>query len=354
VVDLHLVDASRVDPWEPSKGHRGLMVSVVYPARDAGRYPVAPLMTAGVRDGFNALAAPINYEVPGDVTVDWSAIRTPEHVGAPVAGGRHPVVLYSPGAGDVRSWDSVLVDQLASSGYVVVTIDPTYEASAVEFPQGIVRSELLALFTQAQQDGTVPQFLKKLVDTRVADTKFVLDELGVLAGGGNPDAEGRALPGGLGRMLDLGRVGMFGQSAGGFTALEAAYEDPRIRAAIDMDGTLEYNAGEPSDTNFSPVASGGLAKPFLVLGSQTSDACTASTDPSCAAVLRNSAGKGWHAAVTLPGTVHGSFTDAEVLVPQLADVLPAAAVTDDVGNGDPRVVVAQEESLISGFFRSWL
>jgi hypothetical protein len=102
------------------------------------------------------------------------------------------------------------------------------------------------------------------------------------------------------------------------------------------------------------VASNGLAKPFLLLGSQTSDACTASTDPSCAAILRNSEGKGWHAAVTLPGTAHGSFTDAEVLVPQLADVLGAATVTDDVGSGIPSTVIAEEEALISGFFGCWL
>jgi dienelactone hydrolase len=340
VEDVYLVDHSRPDPWKPPQSYRELMISVVYPARaDVAAYGEAQLMTSGVSDGFNALAAPGNYGIPGEVKVDWSAIRTYEHVGAPVASGRHPVVLYSPGAGDVRSWDSVLVDQLASEGYVVVTIDPTYEASAVQFPdKRIVPSNLLTWYAKAQQSGTVPQFLKEVVDTRVADTEFVLNSLGTL-------------PDGLSDSVDVKRVGMFGHSAGGFTALSAMYEDHRIRAGIDMDGTLEYTAGDPSDANFSAVAEHGLTSPFLLLGSDSRDACTAATDPSCAAVLQHSTG--WHGAITLPGTGHGSFTDAETLIPQLAaenPTIPRSAVTGDVGTADPRAVTAVVETIVSGFF----
>jgi predicted dienelactone hydrolase len=355
VVDLHLIDRSRPDPWNPPQADRELMVSVVYPAGDVAGRERAPLMTPGVRDGFNALAAPGNYGVPAGTTIDWAAIKTYEHEDAPAAPGRHPVVLYSPGVGDVRSWDSVLVDQLASEGYVMVTIDPTYEAAAVQFPADaahpdgrVVTSNLLDWYAKAEQDGTVTQLLRQVLNTRVADTKFVLDELGELAAGGDPDAEHRSLPAGLGHELDMRDVGMFGQSAGGFTALETMYEDPRLKAGIDMDGTLEFNAGDPTDTNFSPVAEHGLAKPFLLLGSQTGDACTAATDPSCAAVLQHSTG--WHRALTLPGTVHGSFTDAEAIFPQLSGVLPAGVIAGDVGDAHPDEVLAEEETLISGFF----
>lgn len=362
VVDLHLVDRSRPDPWNPPQPYRELMVSVVYPARAVAGHPRAPLMTPGVRDGFNTLAAPANYGVPSGTTIDWSAIATFEHEDAPAASGRYPVVLYSPGVGDVRSWDSVLVDQLASEGYVVVTVDPTFEASAVQFPADpahpdgrVVESNLLSWYAKAQQDGTVPQLLEQVLDTRVADAEFVLDELGALADGRDPDAGHRALPAGLAHELNLREVGMFGQSAGGFTALETMYEDPRVKAGIDMDGTLEFTAGDPTDTNFSPVAQHGLAKPFLLLGSQTSDACTAATDPSCAAVLEHSTGP--HAALTLPGTAHGSFTDAEVLMPQLSAVLPAEVIAGDVGDesvAPPAEVLAEQQRLISGFFRRTL
>ena len=349
-VNLHLVDASRPDLYNPPQTYRELMVSVVYPARDASRHPRAPLMTPAVSAGFDAVADLYNYDVPEGTTVDYSAVETFEHTAAPAAHGRFPVVLYSPGLGDVRSWDSVLVDQLASEGYVVVTIDPTYDASAVEFPGGrVVTSRLLQMYGQAVADGTQTWFIEQVVaGTRFADTKFVLDSLARLAGGQDPDAEHAPLPAGLAAALDLGRVGMFGHSGGGFTALETMYEDPRIKAGINMDGTLEYDFGAPTDTNLSPVALHGLDKPFLILSSETADACTAATDPSCAAVLAHSTGP--HADITLPGTVHGSFTDAEVLMPQLSGLMTADEIASDTGSAPTRGVIAREESLVSRFF----
>jgi predicted dienelactone hydrolase len=350
VVNLHLVDSSRPDLYDVPRKYRELMVSVVYPARHAAQYPKAPLMTPGVSAGFNALAGVDNYDVPQGTTIDYAAIRTFERVGAPAARGWFPVVLYSPGLGDVRSWDSVLVDQLASEGHVVVTIDPTYEASAVEFPGGrVASSRLLQLYAQAVADGTQTQFLETVVlGTRVADTKFVLDALARLADGQNPDAEHAPLPAGLGAALDLGRTGMFGHSGGGFTTLEAMYEDPRIKAGINMDGTLEFVFGAPTDTNLSPVAQHGLSKPFLILSSDSADACTAAADPSCAAVLAHSTG--WHADITLPGTQHGSLTDAEVVMPQLSGLMTPEEIASDTGSAPTRDVMAQEELLISGFF----
>ncbi|MEU4929602.1 hypothetical protein AB0G54_24340 [Streptomyces yokosukanensis] len=349
-VNLHLTDSSRPDPYNPPQTYRELMVSVVYPAQHAAKYQRAPLMTSRVSAGFDALADVYNYNVPKGTTINYSAIKTFERMGAPVASGRFPVVLYSPGLGDVRSWDSVLVDQLASEGYVVVSIDPTYEASAVEFPGGrVASSRLLQLYAQAVADGTQTQFLETVVGgTRVADTKFVLDSLTQLADGQDPDAEHTALPSGLGAALDLGRVGMFGHSGGGFTTLETMYEDPRIKAGINMDGTLEYNFGAPTDTNLSPVAQHGLSKPFLILSSDSTDACTATDDPSCAAVLAH--GTGPHADITLPGTRHGSLTDAEVLMPQLGGVLTPEEIASDTGTAPTSAVMAREELLVSGFF----
>jgi predicted dienelactone hydrolase len=354
VVDLHLLDGSRAEPWNPAQDHRELMVSVVYPARDAARYPLAHQMTEGVAAGFDALAGPGNYGVPAG-TVDWAATLTHEHEGAPAAAGRHPVVLYSPGAGDVRSWETALVDQLASEGYVVVTIDHTYEAAAVQFPHGrIVDSNILTWYAKAAQDGTVPQFLQRLADVRAADTSFVLDELDSLAAGRNPDAEGRRLPVGLSSALDVRHVGMFGQSAGGFTALETMYQDPRIAAGIDMDGTLAYTQ-LPDGTHLSPVARHGLDRPFLLLGSAGADGESRAANPSWASLWDHSTGR--HRELTLPGTRHGSFTDAEALLPQLAGVVPDERVTADIGTANPvvaAVTVAIEQGLISGFFHRWL
>ncbi|MFF7156929.1 hypothetical protein [Streptomyces sp. NPDC008139] len=159
--------------------------------------------------------------------VDWAATRTHAHRGAPAdrARGPYPVVLYSPGAGDPRSMGTTLYDDLASRGYVVVTLDHTYDAPAVEFPGGRVERMLLPEeFAKVATDPpALTVLLRKTVAVRVADTRFLLD---ALPGALPPDLRGAA---------DLDRVGTYGKSAGGFTALQAMHDDRRI-AAADFDG----------------------------------------------------------------------------------------------------------------------
>lgn len=351
-VPLHLVDHGRSDPWQSTASARELMVSVFYPAgRHADRYPLSSHMSEGVAKGFDTLAGPLNYGVPTG-TVAWAATPTHAHLGAPVAPGRHPVVLYSPGAGDVREWNTELVEELASRGYVVVTIDHTYEASAVQFPDGRVADSVIpAQFTEAQKTHTVPKLLEKLLDVRVADTRFVLDELTALARGNDPDADHSPLPAGLATSLDLDRIGMFGQSAGGFTAAETMYSDPRIKAGIDMDGTLEYTS-EPDGTHLSPVAQNGLERPFLLMGSSGPGGGNHHSEPSWASFWKND--RAWHADITLDDSRHGSFTDAEAILPQLADRLPTGTVTEELGTLAPTRAIPAERAYVTAFFDRWL
>jgi hypothetical protein len=68
---------------------------------------------------------------------------------------------------------------------VVVTIDHPGDTSEVEFPGGRPRK----IQELPGDPRTDPAIFRTMMDTRVADTRFVLNELEVLAAGGNPDAE---------------------------------------------------------------------------------------------------------------------------------------------------------------------
>ncbi|MGO4418714.1 hypothetical protein AB4Z54_08130, partial [Streptomyces sp. MCAF7] len=92
--------------------------------------------------------------------------------------GPRPVVLHSPGVGEAYA-PSPLAEELASHGYVVVTI------------------------LHDEDEGA-----------RAADVRFVLDQLISLAPG----------------VLDLSRIGLVGRSA--------LHDDPRITAVADLDGIL--------------------------------------------------------------------------------------------------------------------
>jgi predicted dienelactone hydrolase len=252
--ELHLVDQKRSDPTAPG-GKRELMVSVWYPARSGSHGPVAKYMPAKTAD---AVQAPWVWAGLPEGTFDYANSLTHGQVGVEVQSGKHPIVLFSPGYPFSRLLNTAQVEELASQGYLVVTIDHTHEGP-VTFPGGRFVPGL-------EDDPDVPAYQKAIV-TRTADTRFVLDELTLLSYGLNPDVDRRPLPFGLRTALDLHKVGMFGFSAGGFTTANAMLEDRRIEAGADLDGMLQYDF---DNGPLGKVAQQGLNRPFLLFGSDTS------------------------------------------------------------------------------------
>ncbi|MEV7770033.1 esterase [Kitasatospora sp. NPDC086791] len=346
---LHLTDAGRDDPWQP--GHRReLMISLWYPtSRPAGPGDRAPYMEPAAGEHFGGAEglARVNYGTePG--RTDWSGIRTHARRDAPaLPGGRRPVVLYSPGLGDPRTWGTALVEDLASRGYVVVTVDHTYEASEVAFPGGELATsvfpDMLGL-----PDLDIGAVLRKALATRVDDTRFVLDELAGLSGR-------KDLPAGLAGALDLDRIGMVGHSAGGFTALQTMHDDPRIAAGVNLDGQLHFPGPDGRTGVFLPsVAQDGLDRPFLLMGTGSDDSGAYRQQPGWNALWQHSTG--WHADVTLTGSRHGSYTDAQPLLPQLArqGALGAEQLRNDVGDIRPGRAELATRSYVASFFDRWL
>jgi predicted dienelactone hydrolase len=320
-VRLHLVDPTRIDPTSPSHGTREIMVQVWYPATGTRGFPPTPYLTPLAAVHFLA-----SHNVPPSTTLP----QTTGHVGAPVdrRPGPYPVVLYSPGGSNDGSLDTGLVEDLVSHGYVVVTMDDTNESPEVEFPGG-----RLVVGTSNTTDLEAQQI-------RAADARFVLDELTVLNHGGNPDAERAPLPAGLAGSLDLTRAGMFGWSIGGAASAQAMHDDPRIKAAIDMDGTI-----------WGPLPQSGVSRPFLLL---TGSEETEQNDPTLAPFLAASTGPKLHLA--LANSKHPTFSDFEELVSELA---PTLGLTPDqvsaiIGTIEPETAVADERAYIRAFFDKYL
>ncbi|GAA1980904.1 hypothetical protein [Catenulispora subtropica] len=338
---FRLVDDKRADPWVPTQPYRELMISVFYPASHTGHHATTNQFPKAVADAVGP-ALEGNFELPPGL-VDWAATRTHSVADAPMAEGRFPVVLYSPGAGDARDWNVSLVEDLASRGYVVVTIDHTGEGPAVQFPDGHVvgNGPLMDLAGQAVRNGTMAQFLENLVKVRVADTRLVLDRLATL-------------PHRLTAGMDLTRIGMFGQSGGGFTAASTMFADPRIKAGINMDGTMEY-ASEADGRHPSEVEQLGLDRPFLLMGSSGAGGSDVHRELSWATFWQHQ--RGWKADVTLQQSEHASYTDAEALLPQLAGRVPDATLIKAIGTADPkqaRTGVTADRAVVASFFNRFL
>ncbi|OKI65506.1 alpha/beta hydrolase family protein [Micromonospora sp. CB01531] len=313
-VSLHLVDTSRPDPIAGPGHHRELMASIWYPAaRDARRHPVAPWMPAApmrallMSAGFDADAA--------------AAPLTAGHEGVPAlrAPGRLPVIVFSHGNDGHRSEATIVVQELASHGYVVVTVDHTYDAFS-EFPDGRL---------------TVPNDLSFTPWDHAHDIGFVLDCIEDLAAGHNPDVERRPLPAELGAALDLRRIGMFGWSKGATATALVMNEDRRVRAGLGFDGPMQ---------SLPPVTD--LNRPFMLVTAEF----TRAAEPSVAQFWSRL--HGWRLNVQADGALHGAYCDHQWLVPQLAAIV---GMSDEdlaswVGTLDPARAVRIQQAYPLAFF----
>lgn len=284
-VALHLVDASRRDPWVPAHPARELMAQLWYPAAHTEglhRARYIPALAGRSLDAqtSQALATP----VPAGT---FHALRTHSYQGAPVARPSRsgwPVVLFSPGDGMDRSSLTGLAEDLASHGFVVVGIDDTHNSGQVEFPGGRVEVAQPIPPESADQDTLV----------RAADARFTLDQLTRLNAGADPDADGQRLPA-FRHTLDLARTGMFGHSHGAEATAETMLQDQRVTAGVELDGGVSRR-----------VAATGLAVPFMVI-SGNSAAGHPKTEENLTTLWPNLTG--WNRWLRLSGAGHLTFTD---------------------------------------------
>ncbi|MFH8630636.1 alpha/beta hydrolase family protein [Streptomyces lydicus] len=309
-VDLHLRDSSRMDPWVPGQ-QRELMVSLWYPATHTSQYPAALLPNS-------------QQVLPGGVTLPTTA----GHTGAPVAlkDGKLPVLLYSPGGRGNRATGTALVQDLASRGYLVVTIDHTHDTGDVVFPGGRHEVSMLPPGTKSRD----------LIDVRAADSHFVINQLAEIARGHNPDVEHKPLPHGLTQAVSTKHIGMFGASLGGGSVAAAMHADSRIDAGVNLDGQL-----------FGRSEHQRLDRPYMLFSSEHHNR---NTDPSWARLWENLHGE--RLDLKLRGSGHNSFVDNQVLFPQAPG---AFGITPEVmqqalGTIDPNRSIEVQRTYVAAFF----
>src|SRR5205823_432444 len=120
-----------------------------------------------------------------------------------------PVLFFEPGLSVPREQYTALCADLASRGYVVVALSVPYESAISVLAGGRVVGQTI----HPDVMGPPPhRALERLIGIRVADSRFVLDQLGRLA---------QLEPGSpLAGHLDLQCVGIVGHSIGGATAVQ--------------------------------------------------------------------------------------------------------------------------------------
>lgn len=131
--------------------------------------------------------------------------------------------------------------ELASNGYVVASIAHPYHAMFVEDINGkmtLVDMDFMKKIygdngaDTAEAERKVYEFSLEWVELRTGDMNFVLDTILEKSG---KETEG------LFSRVDVDKIGLFGHSMGGATAVQVERERKDIDAVIDLEGTM---AGE--------------------------------------------------------------------------------------------------------------
>ncbi|WP_245235807.1 alpha/beta hydrolase family protein [Streptomyces durhamensis] len=316
----HLVDKSRTDPYVTGNRARELMVTYWYPASSTAGHASAPWMPS--ISGAHFLAS--RGLSPQQVTLP----QTASHVLAPVTTklGKLPVLLYSTGLHSDRAMGTALAEDLASRGYIVIAVDHTHDANEVEFPGG--RLEVNTMPAGAHSSDTL--------NVRAADIRFVINQLGTIAKGGNPDFDHAKLPSGLSKVVDTSRVGMFGWSLGGAAVDTAMQLDHRIDAGANLDGQF-----------FGTAPGKDLSRPFMLFSSGTHNR---NNDSSWRKLWPHL--KGYRVDIQLHGSRHLSFSDNEWLVPQVAPLLGLSPdqVRQQYGTIDSNRAIKVQRVYLAAYF----
>lgn len=240
----HLVDSSRKESYRsevydirtqrlitslPKTDRRELMIYVWYPAKAQSKAKTAPYIDEGFAlasaESFGSAfgVPPVVFVKLVTQTVQTNSIAK----AAPVQSNeRYPVVIFSPGFGATPKWYTSQIEQLVSQGYIVVGLNPTYEAPAV-FPGGRVLTQSSVFDFKSTSKDVEFRTFNEATAIRAKDVSFVLNELQRL---NQKDPQGL-----LTGRLNLSRVGIIGHSLGANTAVEAMRIEPRIKAGISMD-----------------------------------------------------------------------------------------------------------------------
>lgn len=240
------VNNAKKDDLSPSPGaNRQVLVWIWYPAAPSPSDPPAEYLPAPWRSALDSYSGMLMSRF---LTRDLALVRCHSFSGPPISAEQssYPVVILRAGGGALTTDFTTLAEDLASHGYVVAGFDAPYRTVAVVLPDGRVVTRPPANNPETLSAQDQDRLIDNLLPMWTTDTQFVIDQLEHLNAA---DPSGRF----QGR-LDLDRLGVFGHSFGGATALQVCHDDPRCKAGIDIDGNP-----------FGSVVRDGLQQPFMFL-----------------------------------------------------------------------------------------
>lgn len=191
----------------------------------------------------------------------------------------YPVLIFSHGWGEHFSQNTILMEELASHGYVIFSIAHHYECKFSFYPDGRffnldMNSTRFNLLLQEQQNPNAMSVFQKMFTAKTDDDRLNIfvetnnlmpalmkespkywaeDIISFINDLGKINETNLIFKG----KLELNQIGVFGMSLGGMATNEVCVSDIRVKAGVNIDGGL-----------FGPAIEKTLNIPFMFLNSQ--------------------------------------------------------------------------------------
>ncbi|MFT3739394.1 MAG: hypothetical protein QM786_11600 [Breznakibacter sp.] len=347
---LFLTDSLRRETFVTRKKFREIYVKVWYPVVAGGNlayerfladYPTKEVARIFKEVGLNEeLVAAIKQTATHSLTGNYEL----------PAGEKFPVVIFNPGFYfGMADFYTSIIENLASNGFIVCSINHPYEQPYVEQADKAVRLKrkkaqlaYLQVFlvdrfksfeleTEAQVEYATRYYLKKLkrfdrtLRRWTADNEFFLDFLAKACGGGETS--------GIFAHMDLKNLGVMGHSLGGAVAGQVCLQNKdRLSAGINLDC---FQFGDIIDTP--------LEVPFMLVESEHYHMWNLGNS----VIFRNMA-SGFYKK-TVKGARHFAFSDASIL-----DLVGEAEKKKMIGNIDGQKTIEDVNGYILDFFDHYL
>ena len=338
-----ITDPDRREPFEPGEPRR-VEVVAWYPT-DATSGTPAPYLREGQQSVRSFARAFGNVDLFNDlVNVRTHAILDAAPAARPA---RLPLLLFSHGYTSVPAASTALLEDLASHGYVVLSVIHPYESSASTIADGrlvtmtddagklrqpiqdvlsewrredAIMGEVTAAPDRAAQLQRLRDYLAGLTHTREALKRWVDDIRAAIA---QWPAVKTGPASALRGRVNLERFGVFGHSMGGVSSAEYCLGEHRCAAILNLDGIPQY--GSMIDQR--------LGRPLLMMYSSRPGRVGASD-----AIYERTAQP--YYKVVADNTLHLDFTDM-AFWPPLRERKIIGGAAPDVVTANTRVVVQE-------------